>query len=155
MASANALVENTATKISMNQEGLLADLSDTDRVAPLLPWAKAIYEYRQRTLLKDDPFTRCIPPGGPRQFQTPYGFQFIEQRELGRTLVLFGGGNRNWRIIYTDGRAQGHPEDLVLTYYGTSAGKWEKDSLVVDAVGFNEKFWFTNGGLPHTEALHL
>jgi len=25
----------------------------------------------------------------------------------------------------------------------------------VDAVGFNEKFWFANGGLPHTEALHL
>ena len=27
--------------------------------------------------------------------------------------------------------------------------------MVVDVVGFNEKFWFTNGGLPHTEALHL
>jgi hypothetical protein len=22
-------------------------------------------------------------------------------------------------------------------------------------VGFNEHFWFANGGLPHTEALHL
>jgi len=25
----------------------------------------------------------------------------------------------------------------------------------VDVIGFNEKFWFDNGGLPHTEKLHL
>jgi hypothetical protein len=145
----------------MNSEGLLANISDADRVAPMQPWAKAIYEYRQRRLLKDDPFTRCLPPGGPRQFQTPHGFQFVEQRELGRILVLLGGGDRNWRMIYTDGRPAGQGDDAVLTYYGTSVGKWEpagkseKDTLVVDVTGFNERFWFTNGGLPHTEALHL
>jgi hypothetical protein len=154
-ASANALVERTRTSIAMNDEGLLRDLSDVDRVAPFQPWAKAVYEYRQRTLLKDDPFLRCLPPGGPRQFHTPHGFQFIEQRELGRILVLMGGGNRNWRIIFTDGRPQGQPDEVVRTYYGNSVGKWEKDTLVVDSIGFNEKFWFTNGGLPHTEALHL
>ncbi len=103
-ASAHALVDSTAGKIAMNDEGLLQNLADVDRVAPFLPWAKAVYEYRQRTLLKDDPLTRCLPPGGPRQFQMPNGFQFIEQRELGRILVLLGGGDRNWRIIYTDGR---------------------------------------------------
>jgi hypothetical protein len=43
----------------------------------------------------------------------------------------------------------------VASYYGTSVGKWEGDTLVVDSVGFNEKFWMTSGGLPHTEALHL
>ena len=25
----------------------------------------------------------------------------------------------------------------------------------IDTLGFNERFWFTNGGLPHTEKLHL
>ena len=65
------------------------------------------------------------------------------------------GGNRNWRVIYTDGRPQGQPAEVVLSYYGNSVGHWEKDTLVVDSAGFNEKFWFTNGGLPHTEALHL
>ena len=91
----------------MNDDGLLLNLADADRVAPFQPWAKAVYEYRQRNLLKDDPLARCLPPGGPRQFQTPNGFQFIEQRELGRILVLLGGGDRNWRVIYTDGRPQG------------------------------------------------
>jgi hypothetical protein len=154
-AGAKTLVDSTASNVRMNDEGLLANLSDADRVAPMLPWAKALYLHRQRTLLKDDPITRCMPPGGPRQFQMPNGVQFIEQRELGRILVLMGGGNRNWRVIYTDGRPQGQAAEVVLTYYGTSIGRWEKDTLVVDSIGYNERFWFTNGGLPHTEALHL
>ena len=98
---------------------------------------------------------RCIPPGGPRQFFGDQGFQFVEQHELGRVLVLLGDGDRNWRIIYTDGRPQGQPADVVASYYGSSVGRWEKDTLVVDSVGYNEKFWFMSGGLPHTEALHL
>lgn len=153
-ASAPALVE-TGMVVPMNREGLLVNLADADRVAPFQPWAKAVFDYRQRTLLKDDPSLRCLAPGGPRQFQTPNGFQFIEQPELGRILVLLGGGDRNWRIIYTDGRALGQGDDLVLTYYGTSVGHWEKDTLVVDSVGFNERFWMSSNGLPHTEALHL
>jgi hypothetical protein len=154
-ASADSLVEKSSTPVPMNTEGILLNLADADRVAPFQPWAKAVYEYRQRSLLKDDPFTRCLPPGGPRQFQTPHGFQFVEQRELGRILVLLGGGDRNWRVIYTDGRPQGQADEVVRSYYGNSVGHWEKDTLIVDSIGFNEHFWFTNGGLPHTEALHL
>jgi hypothetical protein len=153
--SATALVESSAGKIAMDADGLLVNLADADRVAPFLPWAKAVYLYRQRTLLADDPLGRCLPPGGPRQFHTPVGFQFIEQPELGRILVLHGGGNRNWRVISTDGRPVAQPAEAVPSYYGNSVGRWEKDTLVVDSVGYNERFWMTNGGLPHTEALHL
>ena len=154
-ASASSLMENTGAPVVTNDEGLLKNLADADRVAPFQPRAKAVYEFRQRRLLRDDPLLRCLPPGGPRMFQTPHGFQFIEQRDLGRILVLMGGGDRNWRVIYTDGRAQGAPDEVVRSYYGNSVGHWEKDTLVVDSIGYNEKFWFTNGGLPHTEALHL
>ena len=154
-ASVKALVENTGVKIPMNDDGLLLNLTDADRVAPFQPWAKALYLRRQRMLLKDDPLARCLPPGGPRQFHSANGFQFIEQRELGRILVLLGGGDRNWRVISTDGRPVGQAAEAVLSYYGTSVGHWEKDTLVVDSVGFNERFWMTSGGLPHTEALHL
>lgn len=153
-ASASTLVED-GVKVAINRDGLLENISDADRVAPFLPWAKAVYEYRQRTLLKDDPVTRCLPPGGPRAFQTPNGFQFIEQPDLGRILVMLGGGDRNWRVIYTDGRKQGEPDEVVRGYYGNSVGRWEGGTLVVDSIGFNEHFWMANGGLPHTEALHL
>ena len=154
-ASATSLVEKSATPIAMNEEGILKNILDADRVAPFQPWAKSIYELRQRTLLKDDPLLRCLPAGGPRQFQTPHGFQFIEQKELGRILVLMGGGDRNWRAIYTDGRPQGEAAEVVRGYFGNSVGHWEKDTLVVDSIGYNEKFWLANGGLPSTEALHL
>jgi Family of unknown function (DUF6152) len=118
-----------------------------------LPWARAVYDYRQKTKLKDDPASRCVPPGGPRQFLGEQGFQFVDLRQ--RILVLLGDGDRNWRIIYTDGRPQGQPADVVSSYYGSSVGHWDKDTLVVDSVGYNEKFWFMSGGLPHTEGLHL
>ncbi len=155
MASTKVLVENSAAKVAMNDDGLLANLADIDKIAPFKPWARAVYEFRQRTLLRDDPLGRCLPPGGPRQFQMPYGFQFIEQPELGRILVLLGGGNRNWHVIYIDGRPPAQASEAVASYYGTSVGRWEGDTLVVDSVGFNEKFWMTGGGLPHTESLHL
>jgi len=153
-ASVTTMTES-GRKVSTRADGLLSDLSDADRVAPLQPWAKALYLYRQRTLLKDDPAARCLPPGGPRQFHTPNGFQFVEERNLGRILVLFGGGNRNWRIIYTDGRPLGQAAEAVPSYFGSSVGRWEKDTLVVESVGYNERFWMTNGGLPHAEAVRL
>ena len=40
-------------------------------------------------------------------------------------------------------------------YYGHAVGQWEGDTLVVDTKGFHDRFWFSNGGLPHTPQLHL
>jgi len=154
-ASTRVIVDNAAGKVAMSPDGLLSNLADLDKVAPFQPWAKALFEHRQRTFLKDDPLGRCLPPGGPRQFQMPNGFQFVEQKELGRILVLLGGGDRNWRVIYTDGRQQGTAAEQVPSYYGNSVGHWEKGTLVVDSVGYNEKFWLSGNGLPSTEALHL
>jgi hypothetical protein len=47
-----------------------------------------------------------------------------------------------------------HPKDLQPSFYGHSIGTWDKDTLVVDTVGFNEKFWIDRVR-PHTEKLHL
>jgi len=153
--SAPSLVETTAGKIRMDKDGLLANLNDADKVAPFQPWAKGLYEYRQRTLLKDDPMLSCLPPGGPRIFQVAHGVQFLEQPERKRLFVMSGGGNRNWRLINLDGRALPNSEDVTPTYFGYSSGHWEGDTLVVESNAFVERFWFSNGGLPHTEALHL
>jgi len=153
--SVGGLVESTAGNIRMNAHGLLANIADAGKVAPFQPWARGLYEYRQRELLKDDPMASCLPPGGPRQFQAPHGLQIMEQPDRQRVFVLSGGGNRNWRLIDMDGRALPQSEDVSPTYFGYSAGKWEGDTLVVNSVGYTERFWFTNGGLPHTEFLKL
>jgi hypothetical protein len=63
------------------------------------------------------------------------------------------GGPHTFRVIEMD--AKSHPADLVPSYYGHSIGRWEKDTLIVDTVGFNEKFWIDRGQFPHTEQLHL
>jgi len=47
-----------------------------------------------------------------------------------------------------------HPDDPDPTWYGHSVGHWEGNTLVVDTVGFNDKFWFDYKGHPHTEKLH-
>jgi len=33
-------------------------------------------------------------------------------------------------------------------WYGHSTGTWDKNTLVVDTVGFNDKFWFDYLGHP-------
>jgi hypothetical protein len=156
--SRTSLLQDGA-KVEMDAYGLLKNIADVDKVAPMQKWARDVYEYRQRNFLKDDPmYLACKPPGGPRQWQQIYGFQFVENPDFNRILVLLGGGNRNRRVIWTDGREQigqinGDADNPL--YYGRSVSTWEGDTLVVDTKGFNEKFWFDNGGLPHTERLHL
>jgi hypothetical protein len=156
--SRTSLLQDGA-KVDMDAYGLLKNISDVDKVAPMQKWARDLYEYRQRNFLKDDPmYLACKPPGGPRQFEQIYGFQFVENPDFNRILVLLGGGNRNRRVIYTDGRKQegqinGDADNPL--YYGRAVSHWEGDTMVVDIKGFNEKFWFDNGGLPHTEQLHL
>jgi hypothetical protein len=153
------ILAETGTNVRANKNGLLANIADVDKVAPFQRWARDLFEMRQRNRLADDPqYLYCLPPGGPRQFQEAYGVQFIEDREHQRIFVFVGSVDRNWRLIYLDGREQkgqirGDADNPL--YYGRAVGKWEGDSLVVDTIGFNEKFWFSNGGLPHTDRLHL
>ena len=145
--------------IAMDSLGLLANIDDAANVAPFQDWALDLYRLRQRNALKDDPtFLFCIPPGGPRQFQQPYGMQLVEQKNRDRIFVLMGGGNHNWRLIYTDDRdevSQAGGNDDNPLFFGRSKAHWEDDTLVVESTGFNEGFWFSNGGLPHTRLLQL
>lgn len=160
--SVTALAEgNSADKIAfpMDTWGLLKNIADAPKVAPMQPWALQLYTERQKRFLQDDPmYLNCKPPGGSRQFQLAYGVQLVEDRDRKRIFVLIGSGNNNYRIINTDGRShkgQVGGDDENLLYYGRSVGHWEGDTLVVDTRGFNEDFWFTNGGLPHTDQLRL
>ena len=117
---------------------------------PFQPWARAIYQYRETNLF--EPYIRCKPSGGARLFINPFGVEFVDMPEL-QTILQFDGNLHSYRVIYMDGRP--HPKDLVPSYYGHSVGHWEKDMLVVDTIGYNERFWIDREGMPHTEQLHL
>ena len=121
------------------------------RDVPFQPWAKELYAYRRQNQL--EPHTRCKPSGGPRQFLTPYGVEFVANEENKRIFIFDIGGPHTFRTIFMDGRP--HPKDFVPSYYGHSIGYWEGDTLIVDTIGFNENFWLDRYGFPSTEKLHL
>ena len=118
---------------------------------PFQPWARALYRYREANLF--EPHTRCKPSGGPREFITPGGVEFVDIPGQPAIYVIDQAGPYTYRTIYMDGRP--HPKNPKPTYYGHSVGHWEGDTLVVDSVGFNERFWFERQGAPHTAQLHL
>jgi hypothetical protein len=133
--------------------GIRDPILATDKT-PYQPWAKALFDYRQVNEL--EPHTRCKASGTSRQFQTPYGVEFVELPELQRIYIFDVGGPHTYRTIYMDGRAH-PPADKMAPgtgYYGHSVGHWEGDTLIVDSVGFNESFWMDRRGMPTTDKLH-
>ncbi len=102
---------------------------------------------------KDDPEANCLPTGVPRF--APYPWRIVQTPTHAKTthiFFLFEGNIHSYRQIFMDGRK--HPTDLDPTWYGHSIGWYEGDTLVIDTVGFNDKFWFDFRGHPHSERLH-
>jgi hypothetical protein len=116
---------------------------------PFQPWARQVFLERQ--VHEFEPHTRCKPSGVARQFQTPYGVEFVELPELQRMYLFDIGGPHTYRTIYMDGRT--HPATPTRSAYGHSIGWWDGDTLVVDTTGFHEGFWLDRKGLPHTDRL--
>ena len=118
---------------------------------PLLPWAKELREARTE---EQEPYTACLPMGVPRANPYPWKFAMsYTSKGLTHIYVLHETGDAGaHRVIYMDGRA--HPEDPIPTWFGHSIGRWEDDTLVVDTVGYNDKFWMDSRGTPHTEQMH-
>jgi len=118
---------------------------------PLLPWAKELMARRKP---KDEPYTACLPMGVPRVNPYPWKFAMTyTAKGLTHIYVLHETGDAGaHRVVYMDGRK--HPDDLIPSWWGHSIGRWEGDTLVIDTVGYNDKFWFDSRGTPHTEKLH-
>lgn len=152
--SVASLVES-GKKIDFLPNGKLKNLADAAQVAPFQPWALALYKFRQQNNFVDDPMKVCMGPGNPRQMMTPGGVRFIQDNNYKRMYMIFGGGNHTWRTIYMDGRDPPVAEEVNTTFLGLGVGKWEGDTLVATSTGFNTRFWMSNGGVPHTEALTL
>jgi len=112
---------------------------------PLLPEARRKMETLKSS---DDPEANCLPTGVPRQ--APYPWRIVQTPT--HVFFLFEGNIHSYRQIFVDGRK--HPADPDPTWYGHSIGWYEGLTLVVDTVGYNDKFWFDFKGHPHTERLH-
>ena len=119
---------------------------------PLLPWARALRDSRRE---QDDPYLYCVPSGIPRSNSFPWRvLQAYTAKGPTHIFVIHEHGDAGGRRqIFMDGRR--HPVDPIPTWWGHSIGRWEGDTLLIDTVGINDKYWFDRRGTPHTEQLHI
>jgi hypothetical protein len=69
------------------------------------------------------------------------------------TMIMYEVGD-SYRQIYTDGRTL--PNEINLpAYNGYSAGRWERDTFVVETAGFNDKTRLDVLGHPHSDQLRV
>jgi hypothetical protein len=115
-----------------------------------LPWAEKLFQERLANNAIDAPGAHCLTRG-----VTAAGalFPYEIVQTPARLVMLFEDDIPSHRTVYLDGRA--HPKDPNPNWMGHSIGRWDKDTLVVDTVGFNDRTWLDNQGHPHTEKLHI
>ena len=117
-------------------------------VPPFQPWAAEVAKsYRDRP--GDEPRAQCLPTGVTRMHALDL-VKFVQTPTL--LIALIESAVPPMRQIFLDGRS--HPKDLQPTWMGHSIGRWEKDTLVIDTIGFNDKVWL-EGLRPQTEQLHV
>jgi hypothetical protein len=121
---------------------------------PLLPWAR---ELRGTRRSQDDPYTVCLPMSVLRTNPYPWTFAMsYTAKGLSHIYKLNELGDAgNHRVIYMDGRTHPPRDEWVPNWLGHSVGRFDGDTLVVDTVGFNDKWWFDRRGTPHTGQLHV
>ena len=126
------------------------DINDALKKGETLPIQEWALKVTLERLSKDDPEALCLPAGVPRQ--APYPWRILQTPT--HMFFLFEGNIHSYRQIFMNGK---HPDaaDLDPTWYGHSIGRFEGDTLVIDTIGFNDKFWFDFAGHPHTEKLHV
>jgi len=119
--------------------------------APLRPEAAALWRQRAEAEAKKGPQSLCLPtaplpvadvmPSPTKIIQTPKQMVFLYEADTA------------FRQIYLDGRKL--PEDPQPSWLGYSVGRWEGDSLVVDAIGITDRSPLDIMGHPHSEAMRI
>ena len=104
---------------------------------------------------KYDPIMTCQPMGIPREGTPRRIFQTANDITMLYTTSDYGGGNREFRVIPTDGRKHDPKKAIEATYMGYTVGSWEGDTLVLDSISFVDTTWLGRGGLFHSADMHI
>jgi hypothetical protein len=116
-------------------------------------WALDVMTAQQRDFFRNEPRFHCLPDG-PASY--PAGSSVGGTRRLVQspTFIAELRPDMMYRQIFLDGRELVE-NPLLPTWMGYSAAHWERDVLVVESNGFNDKTWLTREGLPHTDQLRI
>ena len=111
------------------------------------------YEAKRRAYQANPPqdssAANCLPPGMPGIMTQPYPMEFL--LTPGKVTIVIEAYTQV-RHIYTDGRKL--PEDPDPKFFGTSIGRWEGDTLVVETVGFSPQTQLA-AGVPHSDKMKI
>jgi len=118
----------------------------TDGPIPYKPEALAKKKDNQEHWVERDPEIKCYLPGVPRANYMPYPFQILQSQSAVFFAYEYAGAVRN---VYM--KDPGPPP--IDSWMGQSVGRWEGDTLVIDANGFNDSSWFDRAGNFHSDAL--
>ena len=125
----------------------------TARGAPLTPFAAdrlAKYQAaRDKDEIQDIASANCLPPGVPINMAMPYPNEILVTP--GKVTIVMEAFTQV-RHIFTDGRPL--PTDPDPAFNGHSIGRWEKDALVVETMGFDPSTELAYG-LGHSDKLRL
>jgi len=117
------------------------------------PWAHALVDERTENLGKDYMNVRCVPLGPG--YVTAADITWAEMMKIVQTpgLILILNPDLTYRQVFLDGRPlEAAPSP---SWMGYSVGHWDKDTLVVESFGYNDRTWLDHNGHPHTEALRM
>jgi hypothetical protein len=115
---------------------------------PYKPEALAKKRENQDKWLERDPEIKCYLPGVPRATYMPQPFQILQSQSAIFFAYQYAGATRN---IYLKDPGPA-PID---SWMGQSVGKWEGETLVIDAKGFVDGSWFDRSGNFHSDQLHV
>jgi hypothetical protein len=115
---------------------------------PLRPEGALILKRRLQTP-NDRPMTHCLPIGVPAVTFT-YAFKLVQAPT---EMVMISETADPPRQIYTDGRSL--PKNPEPSWMGSSVGRWDSDTLVVETAGFKESSWLDAFGHPRSESMHV
>jgi hypothetical protein len=112
----------------------------------------ALYKRREnfKNRFTEDPEAKCYMPGVPRATYLPYPFQIIQGNT--KMAIVYGFAEAN-RTIHLD-KAKPEPAPID-SWMGRSHGRWDGDTLVVEAAGFNGQAWLDRAGNYATDALKV
>lgn len=134
---------DTISKYGVN---ILQDFKPEE--APIRPEAIQIQRGRK---ISDFPATHCLPQGIPLGTMLSEPVKIVQSPKL--IAILYEADDKH-RQIYTDGRVLPKEFDQPA-WMGYSVGRWDRDTLVVETAGFNDKTWLDIMGHPHSEALRV
>ena len=99
---------------------------------------------------KYDPVMTCQPLGVPREGPPRRIMQTDKDVALFYQGGDAGGGYSEFRVVPTDGRKHDPKKAIEATYLGYTVGRWEGDTLVLDAISFVDATWLGRGGFFHS-----